>query len=284
MTPFRDDRLDLDAFGHFVEWQLSEGTQGVVPVGTTGETPTVSHQEHHALVEAAVRIVAGRAPVIAGAGSNSTAEAIELTRFAEKAGADGILSTVPYYNKPNQAGIFEHFRRIAEATALPVVLYTVPGRTVVDIDVETVCRLRDACPNIVGVKDATGDMEKVSFERLLLDEDFALLSGDDTSALGFNAYGGDGAISVTSNVAPRLCAQMQAACAAGEFALALQIERKLTRLHKSLFVEPNPAGVKYAASRLGLMRNELRSPLVPVSQATAALIDAAMEAAGLTTV
>lgn len=281
ITPFRDGAVDEDAMARFVKWQIEEGTHGLVPVGTTGESPAVSHAEHRRVIEITIEAAEGRVPVIAGAGSNSTAEAIELARFAERAGADAILSVVPYYNKPSQEGLFQHYSAVASATSLPILLYCVPSRTVVDLTVDTIRRLRDAHPNIVGVKDATADMSRASLERSVLGEDFILLSGEDITALGFNAHGGSGCISVTSNVAPRLCSQFQSAMREGDFATALRIQDRLVPLHRALFLEPNPQGVKYAVSRLGLIANELRLPLVPVSPETRDAIDAAMVTAGL---
>src|SRR5690606_20981153 len=233
------------------------------------------------VIEICVQVADKRVPVVAGAGSNSTEEAISLARFAEDVGADAILTVVPYYNKPNQEGLFQHFSAIAKSTGLPLVLYSVPSRTVVDLTVETIARLRDAHDNIVGVKDATASMERASMERAMLGEDFILLSGEDMTALGFNAHGGHGCISVTSNVAPRLTAQFQNACQQGNFAEARTIQDRLVHLHKNLFLEPSPQGVKYAASRLGLCANELRLPMVPVSKSTEAAIDFALEHAGL---
>jgi 4-hydroxy-tetrahydrodipicolinate synthase len=281
ITPLKDGVVDEKAFSAFVDWQISEGTHGLVPVGTTGESPTVSHEEHRRLIEICVEVTNKRVPVVAGAGSNSTDEAISLTRFAEDVGADAILSVVPYYNKPNQEGLFQHFSAIARSTGLPIVLYSVPSRTVVDRQVETIARLRDGHDNIVGVKDATANMERASMERALLGEDFILLSGEDMTALGFNAHGGTGCISVTSNVAPKLCSQFQNACQQGNYVEARAIQDKLVHLHKNLFLEPNPQGVKYAAARLGLCGSELRLPLVPVSKSTEAAIDFALEHAGL---
>lgn len=281
LTPFADGAVDEKAFSAFVDWQIKEGTQGLVPVGTTGETPTLSHEEHRRVVEICVEVTGKRVPVVAGAGSNSTEEAISLARFAEKVGADAALVVVPYYNRPNQEGLFHHFSAVASAVGIPIVLYSVPGRTVVDIAVDTIARLRDAHSNIIGIKDATADMSKASLERAKLGEDFILLSGEDMTALGFNAHGGTGCISVTSNIAPRLCAQMQNACQQGNYADALTVQDKLVYLHKALFLEPNPTGVKYAAAKLGLCRNEVRLPLVAVSKATEAAIDDAMAHAGL---
>lgn len=281
LTPFADGAVDEKAFSSFVDWQIAQGTDGLVPVGTTGESPTVSHDEHRRVVEICVEVAAGRVPVIAGAGSNSTAEAIELARFAESVGADAILTVVPYYNKPNQEGLFQHFSAISGAVGLPVVLYSVPARTVADLSVDTIARLRDAHENVVAIKDATADMSKASLTRARLGSDFTLLSGEDMTAIGFNAHGGHGCISVTSNIAPALSARMQAACRRGDFASALEVHDLLVPLHKALFLEPNPGGVKFAASRLGLCRNELRLPLVPVSRETEVAIEAAMAHAGL---
>jgi len=281
ITPFRDGSVDESAFSRFVDWQLAEGTKGLVPVGTTGESPTVSHQEHERVIEICVETANKRVPVIAGAGSNSTVEAIGFAKFAQKVGADGILCVSPYYNKPNQAGLFAHFEAIANSTDLPVVLYNIPGRSIVDISVETMVRLREACPNIVGVKDATADMARMSMQRHHLGDDFVHLSGEDISALGYNAHGGHGCISVTSNIAPKLCNQMQEASLAGDYAAALAVQDKLAPLHTALFKDPNPVPVKYVASRLGLCEADVRLPLVGISDDTKAAVDAAIEHAGL---
>ena len=281
ITPMLNGNVDEKAFASFVDWQISEGTHGLVPVGTTGESPTVSHEEHRRVVEIAIEVANKRVPVIAGAGSNSTAEAVELAKFAEKAGADAVLSIVPYYNKPNQEGMFQHFSAVARAVGIPVILYSVPGRTVVDLTVDTIARLHEAHANIIGVKDATADLGRASLQRDKLGKDFILLSGEDITALAFNAHGGHGCISVTSNIAPRLCAQMQELSLAGDFRGALLVQDKLVHLHKNLFLEPNPTAVKYAASRLNRCANELRLPLVPVARATEEAVDFAMRHAGL---
>ncbi|QQR35399.1 4-hydroxy-tetrahydrodipicolinate synthase [Devosia oryziradicis] len=281
ITPMLNGNIDEKAFASFVDWQIAEGTHGLVPVGTTGESPTVSHEEHRRVVEIAIEVANKRVPVIAGAGSNSTAEAVELARFAEKAGADAVLSIVPYYNKPNQEGMFQHFSAVARAVGIPVILYSVPGRTVVDLTVDTIARLHEAHANIVGVKDATADLGRASLQRDKLGKDFILLSGEDITALAFNAHGGHGCISVTSNIAPRLCSQMQELSLAGDFKGALLVQDKLVHLHKNLFMEPNPTAVKYAASRLNRCANELRLPLVPVAKATEEAVDFAMRHAGL---
>ncbi len=281
ITPMLNGNVDEKAFASFVDWQISEGTHGLVPVGTTGESPTVSHEEHRRVVEIAIEVANKRVPVIAGAGSNSTAEAVELAKFAEKAGADAVLSIVPYYNKPNQEGMFQHFSAVARAVGIPVILYSVPGRTVVDLTVDTIARLHEAHANIIGVKDATADLGRASLQRDKLGKDFILLSGEDITALAFNAHGGHGCISVTSNIAPRLCAEMQELSLAGDFKGALLVQDKLVHLHKNLFLEPNPTAVKYAASRLNRCANELRLPLVPVARATEEAVDFAMRHAGL---
>ena len=281
ITPITDGAVDEKAFSALVDWQINEGTHGLVPVGTTGESPTVTHEEHHRIIEICVETAAGRVPVVAGAGANSTAEAVELTRFAEKVGADAVLSVVPYYNKPTQEGMFRHFSAVAEATSLPILLYSVPGRTVVDLTIDTIARLREAHDNIIGVKDATADMQRASLQRAKLGPEFILLSGEDMTALGFNAHGGTGCNSVTSNVAPRLCSQFQNACQQGNYAQAIELQDRLVHLHKNLFLEGNPGGVKYAASRLGLCRNELRLPLAPISRTSEEAIDFALAHAGL---
>jgi 4-hydroxy-tetrahydrodipicolinate synthase len=282
VTPFdKAGRFDEKAFRAFVDWQIAEGTNGLVPVGTTGESPTLSHDEHKAVVEACVAQANKRVPVIAGAGSNNTAEAIDLAQFAERAGANAVLVVTPYYNKPNQRGLYAHFAAVAKATALPVIVYNIPGRSIIDMTPETMGQLAKDFKNIAGVKDATGKVERVSEQRQTCGNGFIQLSGEDATALGFNAHGGTGCISVTSNVAPRLCAEFQAACQAGDYTKALIYQDKLMPMHKALFIEPNPAGAKYALSKLGKMENVQRSPLVPVEASTAAKIDDAMRHAGL---
>jgi 4-hydroxy-tetrahydrodipicolinate synthase len=273
--------VDEKAFSAFVDWQIKQGSHGLVPVGTTGESPTVTHEEHRRVIEICVDVADRRVPVVAGAGSNSTDEAVSLTKFAEDIGADAVLSVVPYYNKPTQEGLFRHFSAVAQATALPIVLYSVPGRTVTDLAVDTIARLREAHSNIIGIKDATASMERASLTRAKLGPDFILLSGEDMTALGFMAHGGTGCISVTSNVAPQLCAQFQNACLQGNYQAALMLQDKLVHLHKNLFLENNPGGVKYAAWRLGLCNNEFRLPLAPISEANEKAIDFALSHAGL---
>ncbi|MGQ3671736.1 4-hydroxy-tetrahydrodipicolinate synthase [Xanthobacter sp. TB0136] len=280
VTPFRDGGLDEKAFRKFVDWQIAEGSHGLVPVGTTGESPTVSHDEHNLLVEWAVEQAAGRVPVIAGAGSNNTLEAISLSQHAQKVGADALLIVTPYYNKPNQEGLFQHFKAIANAVDLPIFIYNIPGRSVVDMSVETMTRLAQI-PNIVGVKDATASMSRISLQRQAMGPDFIQFSGEDATALGFMAHGGHGCISVASNVAPRLCAEFQNACLKGDYAKALELQDKLLPLHMALFVESNPTPTKYALSLLGLMSEEVRLPLVRVTDMTRATVRAAMKHAGL---
>lgn len=280
VTPFRDGAIDWKAFEAFVDWQVTEGSHGLVPVGTTGESPTLSHDEHKRVVEACVKVASGRVPVIAGAGSNNTAEAIDLAQFAEKAGANALLVVTPYYNKPNQEGLYRHFKAINDAVGLPIFIYNIPGRSVIDMSVETMARLNEL-RNIVGVKDATAKVERVSAQRQAMGPGFIQLSGEDGTALAFMAHGGHGCISVTANIAPRLCAEFQNACLAGDFAKALAIQDKLYPLHHALFIEPNPQGAKYALSLIGKMQNELRLPLVPVAPSTEVALRKALEHAGL---
>jgi len=281
ITPFRDGAVDEKAFQELVEWQIAEGTHGLVPVGTTGESPTLSHAEHKRVVDLCIEASAGRVPVIAGAGSNNTAEAIELARHAEEAGANALLVVTPYYNKPNQEGLFQHFKAVDDAVGLPIFIYNIPGRSVIDMAPETMARLFKECRNIAGVKDATASMTKVSLQREACGEDFIQLSGEDATALGFNAHGGTGCISVTANVAPKLCSAFQTACLSGDYARALRLQDTLMPLHQALFLEPNPTGSKYALSILGRCANELRLPLVPVSVETANAIEKAMAHADL---
>ncbi|KQP36018.1 4-hydroxy-tetrahydrodipicolinate synthase [Methylobacterium sp. Leaf100] len=280
VTPFRDGAFDEAAFRAFVNWQIAQGIHGLVPVGTTGETPTVTPAEHDCVVEICIAEAAGRVPVIAGAGSNSTAEAVERARHAEKAGADAVLVVTPYYNKPSQAGLYAHFKAVNDAIGIPIILYNIPGRSIVDMSVETMARLAELT-NIVGVKDATARLDRVSLQRQAIGPDFVQLSGEDATALGFNAQGGCGCISVVSNVAPRLCADLQEATLSGDYAKALQLQDILMPLHTAMFIEPNPAPAKYALSRLGHMREDLRLPLLPVSEESKAAIDAALRHAGL---
>jgi len=280
VTPFKNGSVDEGAFRDMVDWQIAEGTNGLVPVGTTGESPTLSHDEHKDVVEWCVDQTRGRVPVVAGAGSNSTNEAIELARHAESAGADAVLVVTPYYNKPTQEGLYRHFKAINDAIGIPILIYNIPGRSVIDMSVDTMKRLYEL-KNIAGVKDATANMTRVSQQRAELGEDFNQLSGEDITALGFMAHGGHGCISVTSNVAPRLCAEFQAACSKGDFAAALKLQDKLAPLHINLFVETSPAPIKYALSLLGKCANTLRLPMVPASEKAQAAVRQAMVHAGL---
>jgi 4-hydroxy-tetrahydrodipicolinate synthase len=280
VTPFKNGSLDEKAFRDLVEWQLAEGTNGLVPVGTTGESPTLSHDEHKRVVEWCVSQAKGRVPVVAGTGSNSTEEAIDLTRHAEQAGADAALIVTPYYNKPTQEGLYQHFKAINDAIGIPIIIYNIPARSVVDMSVETMKRLFEL-KNIAGVKDATANMVRVSQQRGEIGPDFNQLSGEDATALGFNAHGGHGCISVTSNVAPRLCAEFQGACQRGDYAAALKLQDKLMPLHHALFIETSPAPVKYALSVLGRGAETVRLPLVPPMEKTRAAVRDAMVHAGL---
>jgi len=281
ITPMKNGDIDEAAFRKLIDWQISEGSHGVVPVGTTGESPTLTDQEHKRVIEIAVEQVAGRAPVIAGTGSNSTDEAIDYTKHAEEVGADAALVVVPYYNKPTQEGLYQHFKAVAESVSLPILVYNVPGRTVANISVATLARLSNDFDNIVGVKDATGDLARPSQQRLASGPDFIQLSGEDGTALGFNAHGGTGCISVTANVAPRLCSQFQTACLEGDYREAIKLQDRLMPLHDALFAETSPSPVKYAASLLGLCNAFARLPMVPVTPQTADRVKAAMVHAGL---
>ena len=280
VTPFKNGSVDEKAFRDLVDWQIAEGTNGLVPVGTTGESPTLSHDEHKDVVEWCVDQARGRVPVVAGAGSNSTKEAIDLAQHAEKAGADAVLVVTPYYNKPTQEGLYQHFKAINDAIGIPIIIYNIPGRSVIDMSVDTMKRLYEL-KNIAGVKDATANMARVSQQRAAMGEDFNQLSGEDITALGFMAHGGHGCISVTSNVAPRLCAEFQAACLKGDYAAALKLQDKLAPLHINLFVETSPAPVKYALSLLGKCANALRLPMVPATEKAQSAVRDAMVHAGL---
>ncbi len=280
ITPFRDGRVDEEAFRNLVEWQISEGTHGLVPCGTTGESPTLSHEEHHRVTEMCIEVAAGRVPVIAGAGSNSTGEAISLATHAEKAGANGLLVVTPYYNKPTQDGLYRHFKAINDAVGIPIIIYNIPPRSVIDMSVDTMARLFEL-PNIAGVKDATGDITRVSKQRLAMGPDFIQLSGEDATALALNAHGGHGCISVTANVAPRLCSEFQTSSLEGDYAKALTYQDRLMPLHDALFVEASPGPVKHAAQMLGLCSDELRLPMAPVADSTRDTVNAALRSAGL---
>jgi len=280
VTPFRDGELDLAAFEQLIERQIAAGITGLVPVGTTGESPTLTAEEHRRTIQICVEEANGRVPVLAGAGSNCTAEAIELAQAAKDVGADAVLSVTGYYNKPSQEGLYHHFATLAEAVEIPIVLYNIPARAVVEIAVETMAQL-SKLDNIIGVKDATGNLSRPTRERLACGKDWLLLSGDDASALGYMAHGGRGCISVTANVAPRLCSQFQEACMQGAFETARELHELLMPLHEALFCEPSPSPVKYAASLLGLCHNEVRGPIMPLTEVGQAKVRAAMITAGL---
>ncbi|MFC6686629.1 4-hydroxy-tetrahydrodipicolinate synthase [Jhaorihella thermophila] len=280
VTPFRNGELDLETLKRLVEWQIGEGTAALVPVGTTGESPTLTHEEHETVVAEVVRAAAGRVPVIAGAGSNNTVEAIRFMRHAEAVGADAALVVTPYYNKPTQRGLIAHFTALHDCCELPIFIYNIPGRSVIDMTPETMGELA-RLPRIIGVKDATGDITRVSKQRATCGADFIQLSGEDASALGFNAHGGVGCISVTANVAPRLCAEFQNATLAGDYAKALEYQDRLMPLHEAIFLEPGLVGAKYALSKLGMCSEEVRLPLTGLQDGTKAAIDAAMEHAGI---
>ena len=280
VTPFKNGSVDEQAFRGLVEWQIEEGTNGLVPVGTTGESPTLSHDEHKQVIEWCIDQVNGRVPVIAGAGSNSTKEAIDFSQHAEKAGADAVLVVTPYYNKPGQEGLYQHFKAINDAIGIPIIIYNIPARSVIDMSVDTMKRLWEL-KNIAGVKDATANVVRASDQRAAMGPGFNQMTGEDASALGFMAHGGHGCISVTANVAPRLCAEFQGACLKGDFATALNIQDKLMPLHHALFVETNPSPAKYALSVLGKCADTVRLPMVPVSDKTKTLVRNAMVHAGL---
>ncbi|HEX3209362.1 MAG TPA: 4-hydroxy-tetrahydrodipicolinate synthase [Geminicoccaceae bacterium] len=280
ITPFRNGSIDEAALQSLVEWHVEQGTHGLVPVGTTGESPTLSHAEHRRVVELVIEAAARRLPVIAGAGSNSTAEAVSLATHAKAAGADGILVVTPYYNKPTQDGLYAHFKAIHDATDLPLLIYNIPGRSVVDMSIDTMAQLA-RLPNVIGVKDATADLGRPLHTRLACGSEFCQLSGEDITALAFLANGGDGCISVTANVTPRQCAEMHEAWQRGDAKEALAIHLRLTPLHKALFLETSPAPVKYAVARLGRCTPEVRLPLVPPKAQTREAVDAAMVGAGL---
>jgi 4-hydroxy-tetrahydrodipicolinate synthase len=280
ITPFQNGELDLDTLKKLVEWHISEGSHGLVPVGTTGESPTLTHEEHETVIATVVKAVAGRIPVVAGAGSNNTVEAMRLVQFAAEAGADAALVVTPYYNKPTQRGLIAHFTALHDCADIPIIIYNIPGRSVVDMTPATMAELAKL-PRIVGVKDATGDLARVCDQRLACGSDFIQLSGEDATAHGFNAQGGTGCISVTANVAPGLLSKMQIACLAGDYATALEIQDKVMPLHKAIFTEPGLVGAKYAMSRLGLCSDEVRLPLTELTDETKALLDAGLKHAGL---
>lgn len=280
VTPFRDGIVDEEAFRAFIAWQIENGTDGLVPVGTTGESPTLSHDEHKEVVKWAVEEARGRVPVIAGAGSNSTAEAIDFARHAEEVGADAVLVVTPYYNKPNQEGLYQHFKAVNDAIGIPIIIYNIPPRSVIDMSVDTMARLFEL-PNIAGVKDATSNIARVSIQRHVLGPDFIQFSGEDVTALAFIAHGGHGCISVTSNVAPRQCADLLHAALDGDFTTALALQDRLLPLHTGLFLDTSPSPVKHALSLIERLRDEVRLPMVPVSEATSAKLRSALIHAGL---
>ena len=280
-TPFKNGKVDEDAYRKLVDWQIKEGTHGLVPVGTTGESPTLSHDEHKRVIELCIEVAAGRVPVIAGAGSNSTSEAIDFTRHAKKAGATAVLHSTGYYNQPTQEGLFLHYKAISDAVDLPIVVYNVPVRTIVDISAATFARIAEL-KNVVGLKDATANVARMSAHRQLVKKPISYLSGEDGTALGFNAQGGHGCISVTANVAPKLCSQFQNACLAGDYKKALVLHDQLMPLHDGLFAETNPAPVKYALWRIGIIASaECRLPLAPLTEATKTLLDEALVKSGV---
>ena len=280
VTPFKNGELDLETLKKLVEWQIEQGSTGLVPVGTTGESPTLSHEEHETVVEEVVKAARGSVPVIAGAGSNNTVEGVRLIQHAQRVGADAALVVTPYYNKPTQAGMIAHYTALHDCCTLPIVIYNIPGRSVVDMSPETMGTLAKL-PRIIGVKDATGKIERVSMQRASCGPEFIQLSGEDATALGFNAHGGVGCISVTANVAPKLCAEFQAATLAGDYRKALEYQDRLMPLHEAIFIEPGLAGAKYGLSLLGMCSEEVRLPLVGLTDGTKAKIKAAMEFAGI---
>ena len=280
LTPFKGGKVDEKAYQSFVDWQIKEGTHGLVPCGTTGESPTLSHDEHHRVVELCIEVAKGRAFVIAGAGSNSTDEAISLTQHAKMAGADAALHVTPYYNKPTQEGLYRHYMAIADAVDLPIIIYNIPARSIINMTTETMAKLAKH-PNIVGVKDATADLVRPVKTRLAIDADFCQLSGEDATAIPFLAQGGHGCISVTSNVAPRLCADLQNAWAAGNYDAAYKINDLLMPLHDAMFIESSPGPVKYAAGLMGLCSDELRLPLCEIAETSKAAVRAALKHVGL---
>jgi len=280
VTPLQDGAVNFLNFEAFVNWQIEEGSHGLVPVGTTGESPTLSHEEHHEIIRRTIAVSAGRVPVIAGCGSNDTATAIMHMHASEKMGADAALIVVPYYNKPSQAGLIAHFTALTKASALPIIIYNIPGRSVTDMSVETMAELAEV-PTIIGLKDATGNIARVSAQRAACGPGFVQLSGNDDMALAFNAMGGRGCISVTANVAPRLCADFQNAMLAGDYATALILNDLLWPLHAALFTDSSPGPTKYALSRLGHMQGDVRLPITQPSAASRAAVDAALAHAGL---
>lgn len=280
ITPFRNGELDEVALRHNVNFQIENGTHGLVPVGTTGESPTVTEEEHKRVIQVVVEESAGRVPVLAGAGSNNPIEALAFAKAAEQSGADGILCVAGYYNRPSQEGLYQHFKYIHDASALPMVIYNIPPRAIVDILPETMEKLAQL-PRVVGVKDATGDLARPSIEKHLIGNEFSYLSGEDLTAIAYNSVGGNGCISVTSNVAPKLCSELQMACQQGDYIRAQKIHENLVPLHQALFSEPSPAGIKYAMSLIGLCADDVRLPIIPLQEESKERIKAAMQGAGL---
>ncbi|WCL55727.1 4-hydroxy-tetrahydrodipicolinate synthase [Gimibacter soli] len=281
ITPFTEDgSVDAKRYQKFVDWQIKEGTHGLVPVGTTGESPTLTHEEHHHVVELCIEAAGGRVPVMAGTGSNSTREAISLTQAAQKMGADAALIVTPYYNKPNQAGLYAHFKAIHDATDLPIYIYNIPGRSVIDMGVETMAALAEL-PRIAGVKDATGDLERAAQQYRAMGPDFIMLSGDDPTSLAFYATGGRGTISVTSNIAPKLCSDFHKACLAGDYKTALALQNRLLPLHRAMFIEPSPAPAKFVGSLLGICTDRVRLPLLPLTDVGRATLASLVSEVGL---
>ena len=281
VTPFKNGQVDVDTLKKLVEWHIEQGTHGLVPVGTTGESPTLTHEEHEMVVTETVKAAAGRVPVVAGAGSNNTAESLRHMKHAKAVGADAALVVTPYYNKPTQEGLYAHFATLHDAVELPIVIYNIPPRSVVDMSPKTMGELAKL-PRIIGVKDATGDLSRVSQQRITCGVDFLQISGEDATAHGFNAQGGVGCISVTANVAPALCSALQSACLTGDYAKALEIQDRLMPLHQAVFTEPGLVGVKFAMSELGLCSDDVRLPLTPLTEGTKDLLRAALRHAGLT--
>jgi 4-hydroxy-tetrahydrodipicolinate synthase len=281
VTPFKNGQVDVDTLKKLVEWHIEQGTHGLVPVGTTGESPTLTHEEHEMVVTETVKAAAGRVPVVAGAGSNNTAESLRHMKHAKAVGADAALVVTPYYNKPTQEGLYAHFATLHDAVELPIVIYNIPPRSVVDMSPKTMGELAKL-PRIIGVKDATGDLSRVSQQRITCGVDFLQISGEDATAHGFNAQGGVGCISVTANVAPALCSSLQSACLTGDYAKAIEIQDRLMPLHQAVFTEPGLVGVKFAMSELGLCSDEVRLPLTPLTEGTKDLLRAALRHAGLT--
>lgn len=280
VTPFKDQKVDYASLEKLVEWQIEQGSTGLVPVGTTGESPTLTHDEHEEVVRCVTQTAKGRVPIIAGAGSNSTEEAKRFVCFAEQVGADAVLVVTPYYNKPTQEGMYQHYRKLHDSSNIPIIIYNIPSRSVIDMSPLTMARLAEL-PRIVGVKDATGDVARVSHQREVCGKDFIQISGEDASAIGFNAQGGVGCISVTANVAPKLCAEFQKATLKGDYAGALEYQDCLFPLHRAIFLEPGLAGAKFGLSVLGKCQNEVRLPLTAVSQQTQEQILLAMRHAGI---